>query len=430
MGLHLYTRSWEGPLQGKGGEAWLQGRALLDDPRACGAAIARHQAGNPLPAFARERPDVGGLAAKLRLAEGKAHVVVVGNGGSIRNVWALYRALAEGRAPRQLHLLDGTDPSGLFGELLSGRGRFSPKNTLVVPVSKSGNTENVVQESEILLDRGYPMIAVISSGKSKLASLVEGKGLDRFPHPDEVGGRYTAGQNNALLPFALVEGSDGNARRLDAAFAAAHERMAPPAPSERNIAKALALGLWRAELAGYGELFLPIYCKALGGLGELIVQLVHESYCKEGRGHTVVYAEAPESQHHTNQRYFGGRANMAGLTIRVGGFERDPPIKEGVSSGDFLDLEHAGVVAEAERRGNPHMVLTLDALTPEDVAGAAALWQWAAVYGGVLRGVNPFDQPAVEGSKQTTIEMFEKFGPAIQKQLARFREEATARLDT
>jgi glucose-6-phosphate isomerase len=75
------------------------------------------------------------------------------------------------------------------------------------------------------------------------------------------------------------------------------------------------------------------------------------------------------------------------------------------------------------------MVLTLDSLSPEDVAAATALWQWAAVYGGVLRGVNPFDQPAVEGSKQTTIEMFERFGPAIQKQLARFKEEAAVRLE-
>lgn len=430
MSLHLYTRSWETPLQAMTGQAWRHSQLLLDDEKACGAAIARHQGGKALPAFARERPDLAGIASKLGLAEGKEHVVVVGNGGSIRNVWALYRALAEGKAPRRLHLLDGTDPSGLFGELLSGRGGFSPRNTLVVPVSKSGNTENVVQETEILARRGFPALAVISSGPSKLASLVKEKKLDRFPHPDEVGGRYTAGQNNALLPLALVEGSAENARRLDAAFAAAHEKMAPTVPSAQNIAKTLALELWRAELAGCTELFLPIYGKALGGLGELIVQLVHESYCKEGKGQTVLCAEAPESQHHTNQRYFGGRPSMAGLTVRVGRFEDDPPVSEKVTAGGFLDLEHAGVVAEAERRGTPHMVLTLDAVTPEDVAGAVALWQWAAVYGGVLRGVNPFDQPAVEGSKQTTIEMFESYGPAIEKQLARFKDEAKVRLET
>jgi len=243
-----------------------------------------------------------------------------------------------------------------------------------------------------------------------------------------VGGRYTAGQNNALLPLALAEGSAKTAEGLDAAFARAHARLAPSVPIERNMAKTLALQLWRAELSGYTELFLPVYCKALSGLGELIVQLVHESYCKGGKGQTVLFAEAPESQHHTNQRYFGGRPNMAGLTVRVAAFERDPALRGEVSSGGFLDLEHAGVVAEAERTGNPHMVLTLDALSAEDVAQAIALWQWAAVYGGLVREVNPFDQPAVEGSKQATIEMFEAFGPDARRELERFTREASVRL--
>jgi glucose-6-phosphate isomerase len=427
MSLYLYTESWDASLEEKGGDApaWESGRALLADAAACGAAIARYE-GSPLPAFARERPDLVGIEGRLGLAEGKDHIVVVGNGGSIRNVWALYQALVAGRSGRRLHLLDGTDPSGLLGALLSGSGGMSPANTLVVPVSKSGNTENVVQEVALLLEKGFPMIAVVSPGPSQLAGLIEEKGLERFLHPDAVGGRYTAGQNNALLPLALAEGSVDTSKKVDAAFAAAHARLAPEVPVEENMAKSLALRFWRAELAGYTELFLPIYGKALAGLGELIVQLVHESYCKAGKGHTVLFAEAPESQHHTNQRYFGGRASMAGLTIRVNSFENDAPLKGEVSLGDFLDLEHAGVVAEAERTRTPHMVLTLDALSAENVASAVALWQWAAVYGGLLREVNPFDQPAVEGSKNATIEMFNRFGPESRRALAHFREGASS----
>jgi glucose-6-phosphate isomerase len=96
-----------------------------------------------------------------------------------------------------------------------------------------------------------------------------------------------------------------------------------------------------------------------------------------------------------------------------------------VSAGEFLDLEHAGVAAEAEQRGVPHMVLTLDALCAEDVASAIALWQWAAVYGGLLREVNPFDQPAVEGSKKATVEMFEGFGPETRSRLERYTRDAS-----
>ena len=120
---------------------------------------------------------MAGMEAKLgAAAEGKEHVVVVGNGGSIRNVWALYLALSGRGFARKLHLLDGTDMSGLLGELLREGGAFSPGNTLIVPVSKSGNTENVIQETALLMERGYPALAITSSGPSK---------LERYGRPSE-----------------------------------------------------------------------------------------------------------------------------------------------------------------------------------------------------------------------------------------------------
>jgi glucose-6-phosphate isomerase len=215
------------------------------------------------------------------------------------------------------------------------------------------------------------------------------------------------------------------ARAVNAAFEKAHLRLAPSISPDANMAKALALELWHAELGGYTELFLPVYCKALSGLGELVVQLVHESYCKSGKGQTVIFAEAPECQHHTNQRYFGGRRNMGALSIRVKSYENDTALREDVSASDFLDLEHAGVAADADRRGTPHMTLTLDILGSEDVTFAIALWQWVAVYGGLLRKVNPFDQPSVEGSKRTTAEMFEGFNPSARDTLGKFTREAS-----
>lgn len=429
MSLHLYLKSFETPLGGRGKDGlWREKKALLDNTAGCAELIARYQDGPGEPWFATERADVAGMAAKLAAAEGKEHVVVVGNGGSIRNVWALYLALSERGFARKLHLLDGTDMSGLLGELLREGGAFSPANTLIVPVSKSGNTENVIQETALLMERGYPALAITSSGPSKLAGMVAEANLDAFPHPDEVGGRFTASQNNALLPLAMLEGNTALVSEIDLAFAAAHEKLEVAAPAGENMAKRLALELWRAERAGYTEVFMPIYAHALSGAGELIVQLVHESYCKAGRGQTILAAGAPESQHHTNQRYFGGRENVVGLSICVGRFGADRSLPGGVSCTEFLHMEHAGVAAEAGRRGTPHMALTLDSLAVPDVCGLVALWQWAAVYGGLLRGVNPFDQPAVEGSKKATLEMFERFGEETKRSLARFTRDAGYRL--
>lgn len=429
MSLHLYLRSFETPLGERGkDDLWREKSALLDDAAKCAELIAGYQDGPGEPYFATERADVDGMAAKLGAAEGKEHVVVIGNGGSIRNVWALYLALSGRGFARKLHLLDGTDMSGLLGELLREGGAFNPENTLIVPVSKSGNTENVIQETALLMEHGYPALAITSSGPSKLAAMVAEANLEAFPHPDDVGGRFTAAQNNALLPLAMLEGNTALASEIDLAFATAHEKLGADAPLSENMAKTLALELWRAERASYTEVFMPIYAHALAGVGELIVQLVHESYCKAGCGQTILAAGAPESQHHTNQRYFGGRENVAGLSLCAGRFQEDENLAGGVTCTEFLHLEHAGVVAEAESRGTPHMVLTLDSLAVADVCGLIALWQWAAVYGGLLRGVNPFDQPAVEGSKQATLEMFERFGEETKRSLARFVRDAGYRL--
>ena len=425
MSLHLYVKSFEAPLGERGKDGlWREKSALLDDAAQCAELIAEYQAGPGEPYFATERADVAGMASKLGAAEGKEHIVVIGNGGSIRNVWALYLALSGRGFARKLRLLDGTDMSGLLGELLRGGGAFNPENTLIVPVSKSGETENVIQETALLMERGYPALAITSSGPSKLAAMVAEANLDTFPHPDEVGGRFTAAQNNALLPLAMLEGDTKLAGEIDAAFADAHEKLKVSSPLSENMAKHLALELWRAEQAGYTEVFMPIYTHALSGVGELIVQLVHESYCKAGRGQTILWAGAPESQHHTNQRYFGGRENVVGLSLCVSRFQEDENLAGGVSCTEFLHLEHAGVVAEAESRETPHMVMTLDSLAVADVCGLIALWQWAAVYGGLLRGVNPFDQPAVEGSKQATLDMFEGFGEETKESLARFVRDA------
>ena len=165
MSLHLHTKSFEAPLGDRGkDDLWREKKDLLDDPAKCAELIAGYQAGPGEPWFATERADVAGMEAKLGAAQGKEHVVVVGNGGSIRNVWALYLAFFERGFSRKLHLLDGTDMSGLFGELLRADGAFNPENTLVVPVSKSGNTENVIQETALLMERGYPALAITSSG--------------------------------------------------------------------------------------------------------------------------------------------------------------------------------------------------------------------------------------------------------------------------
>ena len=71
-----------------------------------------------------------------------------------------------------------------------------------------------------------------------------------------------------------------------------------------------------------------------------------------------------------------------GLSICVGSFREDEGLAGGVSCTEFLQMEHAGVVAEVESRGTPHMVLTLGSLAVVDVCGltrSGSGWPYTAV---------------------------------------------------
>ena len=380
-------------------KAIKKAKEFLEDFSKCRDSIASYNGGTSNPHFYLVRSDIEKISKFLPSYSTKKNIVVIGNGGSIRNTIALYDALFNQISSRSLFFIDSIESSGVFGDLLSQSSDFSPTNTLIVSISKSGNTINVLKASEVLFEKGYELLVVTSSSNSSLFDFAKKNSLPFLPH-DDVGGRFSAGHNNSFLPIALLLGKIDKIVELDQSFCRAHKEFLPEVDLDLNLAKALSLRLYIFEILGFTELFVFGYGRCFRGLGELIIQLVHESYCKKGMGQTVIYSDAPESHHHTNQRFFDGRKNMLGLSIRLENSAKDVYLSDGLKCNEFIDLEHSVLLEEAEKNDCPHMVLSLDNLSASDVASVISLWQWTAVYSGILRGVNPFDQPAVENSKK------------------------------
>jgi glucose-6-phosphate isomerase len=147
------------------------------------------------------------------------------------------------------------------------------------------------------------------------------------------------------------------------------------------------------------------------------VQLCHESFGKDGKGQTYFAHEAPESQHHTNQRFFGGRKNIAGFFTGSDSFLH-PTVNSYPSSVHSVQLKgHAlfdinkiplekslefelnGTMEDARISAIPFAHLSIAGFNPLEIGGLTAFWQLFAVYSSVLRNVDPFDQPQVENSK-------------------------------
>ena len=65
-----------------------------------------------------------------------------------------------------------------------------------------------------------------------------------------------------------------------------------------------------------------------------------------------------------------------------------------------MEAEFRGTLEDAKVHGIPCIVQSVLSCEPTHVGELVAFWQMFAVYSAVLRGVDPFDQPQVESSKQ------------------------------
>jgi glucose-6-phosphate isomerase len=353
------------------------------------------------PAFLSYQPDWDAMTKIVDQHRDIKNMLVIGHGGSITSLYGMYYALQE-QATKQVYFLSTVDPD-YIAEL---RHTLKPADTLVVAISKSGET--VTQLEALLQFIDFPLL-VIAGEKTPLWEIAQRLKAPAMVHPP-IGGRFTGLTEVALVP-ALMAGIDAQGLLQGAAEVYADYE-------KNNLAwKAASVG-WQLEQLHYSDVFLPVYTHALFPLSALIVQLCHESFGKDGRGQTFLAHEAPESQHHTNQRLFGGPKNMYAFFLNAAMPLQDlrlhvPPSLQSVTLrdkdlfmlnkaalGQSLAAELHGTLEDARAQGLPVVHLEITSRNAKEIGACLAFWQLYAVYGACLRRVNPFDQPQVENSKQ------------------------------
>jgi glucose-6-phosphate isomerase len=352
------------------------------------------------PEFVTYTPDFESLK-KLQDEYSKyENILVIGHGGSITSFYGFYYALKES-TKKKAYFLSTVDPDYIF-EL---KQMLKPENTLIIAISKSGETTTQIEA--LMQFSQYPLL-FITGKSSSLRAIGEKLGAKMLIHPP-IGGRYTAFTEVGLVP-ALLAGLD-----VEKIYTGAKKFFS--LYDQDNLAWRAASVFYQLEEDGYVDVFMPFYSHNLFPLSALIVQLCHESFGKEGRGQTYFAHEAPESQHHTNQRFFGGKKNIAGFftssesvlhptvnayptqihSVQIKGrvlFDINKiPLEKS------LEYELNGTMEDARIGGIPFAHLAIAGFSEEEIGSLAAFWQLYAVYASVFRKVNPFDQPQVENSK-------------------------------
>lgn len=356
------------------------------------------------PEFVKYKPDFGLIKKISTQYQQYPNILILAHGGSITTFFGLYYALKY-QAKKHVDFLSTVDPDYIFDL----KQKLKPEDTLVIAVSKSGETTTQMEMLAQFTD--YPLL-FITAKSSPLREVAERLKKQVVLHPP-IGGRYTGMTEVALLPAGIV-GLD-----VEELFEGAKHFY--QMYEKDNLAWRAASVMWQLEQKGYVDVFMPFYARRLYPMANLIVQLCHESFGKDGKGQTYFAHEAPESQHHTNQRFFGGRKNIAGFftssesalhpTINV----YPPAIHSVQIKGHHiadinkipleksLEFEWQGTLEDAKIHSIPVAHLSISGFSPSEIGQLVAFWQLYAVYSSVLRNVDPFDQPQVESSKNISF---------------------------
>ncbi len=319
------------------------------------------------------------LVAELR-RDGFTHAVQLGMGGSSLAPEVLRETFGIAPGYLQLHVLDSTDPVAVR----TVEQALDLERTLFIVASKSGTTTEPAAFMEYFwakAPRGGQWVAITDPG-SLLEQEAGRRGFRRvFPHQPDVGGRYAALTYIGLVPAACM-GLDLN-RLLGSAMAMARA-CAPAQPPDRN--PGLGLGAVLGAAAKSGRDKLTLFCSpGIGTFGYWVEQLVAESTGKAGTGILPVESEpagAPLVYGH--DRLF--------VYLRLTG-EADPAQDEAAAA-----LAAAG-----------HAVERIELSDRYALGGEFFRWEFAVPVASTLIGVEPFDQPNVQESKDNTTRLLKLY---------------------
>jgi glucose-6-phosphate isomerase len=380
------------------------------------------------------------------------HMVVLGIGGSALGARALHQALSHPQynlfpMARRHHrpalwVADNIDPDYFYG-LLDG---LDLRRTAINVISKSGSTAETMAQflwaQQILKNRLGPekarerIIVTTDPEAGPLRALARRERLASLSVPPNVGGRFSVLSAVGLLPAALV-GIDVKELLAGARFMDQRLKEAEPT---RNLAYRLAALFYLFAAARSRPILVMMpYATTLGGMADWFCQLWAESLGKEfgldgstvHAGSTPVKAVGATDQHSQLQLYMEGPQDKLIVFLQVEKFKHQLEIPEvpgdypdlaylgGHSLNELLDLEFKATAFNLMQAGRPNLTLRLPEINPFTIGQLIYLLEVATVAAAGLFGVNPLDQPGVEGGKQTTYGLMGRAGfEARQREFA------------
>ncbi len=317
---------------------------------------------------------------------GFTHAVVLGMGGSSLAPDVFRHTFGSKEGYPELRVLDTTDSASISVV----ENEVDLAHTLFLVSSKSGTTTETLSLYRYFWEKvqavkgdatGENFVAICDPGTS-LSEEGRSRGFRRvFENRADIGGRYSALSYFGLVPAAL-SGLD-----LVKLFDSASEMVracGPEAPAQENPGLWLGAIIGEAAKAGRTKLTLAL-SPGIATFGYWVEQLIAESTGKEGVGVLPVEGESLGEP-----GVYGSDRLFVHLSV-------DAP----------EDLKLDGKLKALAQSGHPVVHLRLTG--PLDLGGEFLRWEIATAVAGMVLGINPFDEPNVQESKDNTSRLLQQY---------------------
>jgi transaldolase/glucose-6-phosphate isomerase len=338
---------------------------------------------------------------------GFSDLVLLGMGGSSLGPEVLACTFGRQAGWPRFHMLDSTDPV----QIHAIEEAIDLDKTLFIVSSKSGST----LEPNIFMDHFFDRVSSVrgkhGAGEHFIAVTDPGSSLERharelhfadiFLGVGSIGGRYSVLSKFGLVPAAAIGIDVKRFLQTTQLMVTTCGADVPPVENP-GVQLGIAMGIAGARF-GRDKVTI-IASPGIADLGAWLEQLLAESTGKHGRG-LIPLADEPL----TTPSYYGNDRFFAYLELDG---EADPSQRHAVEA-----LEKAG-----------HPVVRIKMQDKWHLGQEFFRWEIATAVAGAVIGINPFDQPDVEASKEKTRALMQEYEKShrLPEQAPIFRENGVA----
>jgi len=319
---------------------------------------------------------------------GVKDIVLLGMGGSSLGPEVLGETFEPQSGRANFHMLDSTDPA----QIATLERAIDLGNSLFIVSSKSGSTLEPNIFADYFFDRVCTLVGRELAGERFIAITDPGSSMEgraqrqHFAHifygNPSIGGRYSVLSKFGLVPAAMV-GID--IERLLHTSQQMVRSCGFDVPPSENPGVQLGVALGVAARRFERDKVTIIASPGISALGAWLEQLLAESTGKNGRG-LIPLAGEPLTipANYGSDRFF--------VYLELEGHS-DPSQRDAVKA-----LVSAG-----------HPVVKIIVKDVWHIGQEFVRWEVAIAVAGAIIGINPFDQPDVEGSKIKTSALMDEY---------------------